>query len=298
MIIVQFTGGLGNQMFQYALGRRLSLLHDVELKFDLSFYQHDILRDFMLDRFQVNGQVATEKEIEAYTNTPIFALDRPLLDRLVRWGLYRGIVSVSDEPPGKQALMVYNSRVLQAPRNTYVQGYWQSEKYFMPIRQKLLDDFSLVDKADQANGAMLEKIRQCHSVSLHVRRGDYVSNPLTNHSHGTCGLEYYEKAIALIGSKVDDPHFFVFSDDPEWTRDHLKCRFPMTYVTCNSADSCEWDMELMRHCRDHIIANSSFSWWGAWLNMNPDKVVVAPAAWFNNFSADTSDLIPDSWVRI
>jgi hypothetical protein len=148
MIIVQLTGGLGNQMFQYALGRRLSLLHGVELKLDLLYYQYDELRDFMLDRFHMAGSVASGHEISRYAKSPFFALDNHFLNRLVRWGLYKGPVTVSDEPSGQQALMVYNDRVLNAPCNTYVQGYWQSEKYFLPIRQVLLDDFTCRDELD------------------------------------------------------------------------------------------------------------------------------------------------------
>jgi len=298
MIIVQFTGGLGNQMFQYALGRRLSLLHGVELKFDLSFYQHDPLRDFALDCFQINGSEASEDEIKRYSKSPIYGLDNGFLNHLVRWGLYKGPVMVSDEPLGQQALMVYNDQVLTAPRNTYIQGYWQSEKYFCQIRQVLLNDFKLRNKLDSINQAMLNRIGNCNSVSLHVRRGDYVSNSMTNHSHGTCSLDYYQDAIRHIAAKVSDPHFFVFSDDPSWTKDNIKMDFPTIFVTTNNGETCYRDMELMRNCKHNIIANSSFSWWGAWLNTYPQKTVVAPQAWFNNFQADTRDLIPDSWLRV
>lgn len=298
MIIVQFTGGLGNQMFQYALGRRLSLLHDVELKFTLSFYQHDPLRDFALDCFHVAGSVASGHEISRYAKSPFFALDNYFLNRLVRWGLYKWPVTVSDEPPGQQALMVYNDRVLDAPRNTYVQGYWQSEKYFLPIRQVLLDDFTCRDELDSANQDMLKNIQNCTAVSLHIRRGDYVSNPMTNHSHGTCDLDYYEDAVRYITGKIVDTHFFIFSDDLRWAQEHLHTGFPTTFVTINDGTASHRDMELMRHCKHHIIANSSFSWWGAWLNTDPQKLVIAPKQWFNHFSADTRDLIPESWVRV
>jgi hypothetical protein len=187
--------------------------------------------------------------------------------------------------------------LLRAP--VYLNGYWQSERYFADIADQLRQDFTLRAPPDAANAAMLAQIQAAPAaVSLHVRRGDYVSNPTTAQYHGVCSLAYYHAAIDYIAAQVAQPHYFLFTDDPAWVADNLKSNFPTTLVQINSADRGMCDMALMRACRHHIIANSSFSWWGAWLNPAPDKLVVAPQKWFSGAGHSTADLVPASWVRL
>ena len=133
---------------------------------------------------------------------------------------------------------------------------------------------------------------------MHIRRGDYVSNPTTNKLHGTCSLEYYHNAVDIIAAKVSNPHFFIFSDDHEWARNNFKIDYPLTFVAHNNAGKNYEDMRLMSLCKHHIIANSSFSWWGAWLGSNPKKIVCAPRGWFKDKSLNTNDIIPSDWSRI
>lgn len=153
-------------------------------------------------------------------------------------------------------------------------------------------------KSDVTNEQVAQNILSVNAVSLHVRRGDYVSNLTINQFHGTCSLEYYNQAIAQIAKKVETPHFFVFSDDPEWVKSNLKIDYSITIVDHNNADKNYEDIRLMSLCKHHIIANSSFSWWGAWLCRNPNKIVIAPLKWFNDKSINTTDLIPDGWIKI
>jgi hypothetical protein len=136
------------------------------------------------------------------------------------------------------------------------------------------------------------------AVSIHVRRGDYVSDAGTNRFHGTCSVDYYHDAVDRISGFAPASHFFVFSDGIDWAKENLRLRQPVTYVDFNDGEKNYEDLRLMSLCKHHIIANSSFSWWGAWLNPNPDKIVIAPKKWFNDPSINTDDLIPNSWLRL
>jgi hypothetical protein len=145
---------------------------------------------------------------------------------------------------------------------------------------------------------MKAAITAANAVSVHVRRGDYISNPSAQHFHGTCGLDYYKKAVELILSKVNDPHFFIFSDDVKWVADNFMKEIRATIVDINDGSSAVKDMQLMSACKHHIIANSSFSWWGAWLGSNADKIVIGPRQWFADAAVDTGSVLPDSWYKL
>ena len=145
---------------------------------------------------------------------------------------------------------------------------------------------------------MAAEIAACNAVSLHVRRGDYAADPVVTSMHGLCPLDYYDRAVEYVLGRVSDPAFFLFSDDPDWVREHLKLRGSVSVVDHNGPDSGSEDLRLMSLCRHHIIANSTFSWWGAWLDPRPDKLVIAPKRWFADESLDTSDLLPAGWVKL
>ena len=136
------------------------------------------------------------------------------------------------------------------------------------------------------------------SVSVHVRRGDYVNDPKTNAYHGTCSLDYYKKAVEIIRNKVKDPVFFIFSDDAEWVKKNFNIDEQQVLVSEPEKLSLTEELKLMASCRHSVVANSSFSWWGAWLNNNNEKMVIAPQKWFADPLIDTSDLIPSAWIRI
>jgi hypothetical protein len=185
---------------------------------------------------------------------------------------------------------------LQAP--VYLDGYWQSERYFSDIAGVLRQEFTAEAPLDRENEALAAGIAAVNAVSLHVRRGDYVDDPTTNRFHGICAPDYYQRAVDFVASRVEAPRLFVFSDDLQWTRANLRFSVPMTFVDANPPDCGYRDMRLMTRCRHHIVANSSFSWWGAWLNPSREKIVVAPCRWFGASRNDTSDLIPPNWVRL
>tara|TARA_R110002167_G_scaffold168187_1_gene365822 strand:- start:1734 stop:2540 length:807 start_codon:yes stop_codon:yes gene_type:complete len=180
----------------------------------------------------------------------------------------------------------------------YLSGYWQSGKYFKTCADDIRKDFTFKTELSHKNKELADSIGSMNAVSLHVRRGDYVSNSKTQKTHGLCSLGYYQSAIEFISSEVSSPHFFIFSDDIDWVKNNLKIGFPVTYVGNNQGVDSFNDMRLMSLCKHHVIANSSFSWWGAWLNPDPDKIVVAPKCWFYNYPVDTSDLYCDGWALL
>ena len=145
---------------------------------------------------------------------------------------------------------------------------------------------------------LMAKIESCHSVSLHVRRGDYASDPVFLAMHGLCPLDYYERAVKHVSERVSDPVFFLFSDDPDWVRANLNVHGTVEVVDQNGPDAGSEDLRLMSRCRHHIVANSTFSWWGAWLNGGAPKIVVAPQRWFADESMNAVDLIPEAWVKL
>ena len=292
MIMVRLIGGLGNQMFQYATGRSVALRYGVPLLLDASGFANYDLRHYELDAMDIAGCLATRSQLLDVG----IGLTQPTLIASIKkhFGLSRSFNKL------KEASFTYDSRIEKATSDVYLDGYWQSERYFAAISDLLRKEFSLRELANEGNVAMAGQIVALgkNAVSLHVRRGDYVNNARTAQYHGVCSTEYYRQAANYIGARVEAPHFFVFSDDHAWVRESLNLPYPMTLVDVNTADRGVWDMALMKLCRHHIIANSSFSWWGAWLNPHLDKIVVCPQRWFSAATHDTSDLIPQSWIRL
>ena len=194
----------------------------------------------------------------------------------------------------------YDPAVAGVKGGLYLDGYWQSEKYFKDIRGSLLEEFSLKGAMPENMLNFSRRIREMNSVSLHFRRGDYFSNPQVNSVHGVCTQHYYSAAVERMASLAADSHFFIFSDEPEWVRSNVKLNFPMTIVADEFRGEGYQELLLMSMCRHNIIANSSFSWWGAWLNQNDEKIVLAPKRWFNEslVDYDVNDLLPGEWIKI
>jgi hypothetical protein len=191
----------------------------------------------------------------------------------------------------------YHESIQQLTDNIYLEGFWQSEQYFKPIENVIRKEFVVKDPPSVINKQYLEQIKSVNAVSVHVRRGDYVSDKVTHEVHGVCDIRYYTEAIHRIASEVADPCFFIFSDDMDWTKANVTVDgFPVFYIDHNSAADYE-DLRLMYSCKHHIIANSSFSWWGAWLSNNTDKKVIAPKQWFRSLVTN-KDIIPDGWLTL
>jgi len=288
MIVVKLIGGLGNQMFQYATGRTVADSHNAQLKLDISGFERYKLRRYELGDFNIRAEIAGPDDIT------FFGIS---LQRHSIWQrLKRRAVPVSPKPVFRERTFAYNEELSGIKPPVYLEGYWQSERYFLLNSKAIREDFTLRCDLDRANSEMLAHVESVNAVSLHVRRGDYVDNPHTKEFHGICSLDYYQAAIEYVAERVEKPHFVVFSDDQEWAGRNIAFDYPATFVTLNSKDRGVFDMVLMHRCRHHIIANSSFSWWGAWLNPSAGKLVVAPKRWFNSVSNDTRDLIPPSWT--
>jgi hypothetical protein len=295
MIICNIQGGLGNQMFQYAMGRSIALERNFKVKFCIDgILQYKSHNGFELPRvFGVDIPLASPGELIKVLN---FGRSHPFLRRALateKFKVFRGSRYQLDSESG------YDSTLIDSMGpNNYLHGYWQSEKYFAKYGNQIRKDFSFFEPLDKKNAAILDQIQAGNAVSIHVRRGDYVSNPKAFSKHGVCGLDYYFRAIELIMTHVKRPNFFVFTDDVKWVKQELLTHHPkMTVIDHNLGIDSYRDMQLMSACGHHIIANSSFSWWGAWLNPSRTKVVIAPELWFAN-GKKAFDLIPDSWIKI
>ena len=283
MIIVRLRGGLGNQLFQYAAGRRLAVIHKTEVVLDLSWFSRisffDTPRKFELEKYKIKARAVSKKEF--------------FLTVLYRW---RVLCPFPFLKVFKERDFLFDGDFLKLADNTYLIGYWQSYLYFEDIQNLIRKELHLNFPMENLDAAIAAKIKNCMSVSLHVRRGDYVSNSLASIFHGTCSLKYYTSAIQYIFHRVPEAHFFVFSDDIEWCRKFLPLTVNnSTFVEHNKSYSAQQDLRLMTFCKHHIIANSSFSWWGAWLNPDIKKIVIAPRKWFA-IERQTHTLFPEDWI--
>lgn len=293
MVISHVIGGLGNQMFQYAAARALSLARAAPLYLDVSdFPGYELHQGFELARvFCCPISLAQPAAIRSLLGWQSSRLAQRILGSASLSALRSPRFVV--EPH-----FHYWAGLRKVPLPCYLKGYWQSERYFADAADTIRADFSFREPTNGKNLELEQEISRINAVSLHVRRGDYVSNPKTLAVHGVCSLDYYREAIRYIEERVVAPHFFIFSDDLNWVKKEIPISHPCYHVDHNRGAASYNDMRLMSFCRHHIIANSSFSWWGAWLDPRPDKIVVAPKKWFNNYQADTSDLIPHGWVRL
>lgn len=292
MIISNLIGGLGNQMFQYAAGRALSLEHSVPLRLDISaFANYGLHQGFELERvFNCAAKIATEADVRRILGWQSSHSMRRIVSR-------PGLAAIRRAGFVIEPHFHYWPDITQTPQDCYLVGYWQSEKYFQDVASVIRSDFTFKTSLANRNAEFAKQINQVNAVSLHVRRGDYANNSKTTATHGLCSLEYYQAAIQYITERVKQPVFFIFSDDVEWVKENLKTYLPCEYVDHNKGVESYNDMHLMSLCQHHIIANSSFSWWGAWLNPSVEKIVIAPKRWFAN-TTDVSDLIPQGWVTL
>jgi hypothetical protein len=297
LVITRLIGGLGNQMFQYAAGRAIALRRDAVLKLDITGFGAvgtHTRRRYELDVLSIHASAASAADLAQFGRTG--KPRSPRLDRLLgRLGIGR---LNGDGMTYREPHFHYDPKVAKLPVPVYLDGYWQSEKYFSDIGGMLRQEFAAKVPVDRENEILGAKIDAVNAVSLHVRRGDYITNPATNRFHGVCSPDYYQGAVDYIVGRAARPHLFVFSDDREWTCANMRFSVPTTFVDLNPPDCGYRDMQLMARCRHHIAANSSFSWWGAWLNPSTEKIVVVPKHWFRDSRNDARDLIPPNWVKL
>lgn len=290
MKIVKVLGGLGNQMFQYAFYLALKeKFYDEILLLDKSCFKgYPLHNGYELERiFHINCEYATWKELirvtYPYPNYRWWQIGKYILPKRK---------TMLMEPKN----MDLSLSILDADGDLFYDGYWQHEEYFINVRDKILQAFSFPPFSYDQNLKVWSVEQNSNSVSVHIRRGDYLNHP---YYKGICGIDYYKKAIDFMLKRVHPENFIVFSNDTTWCRSNLSEMFygiPVIYVDWNKGSDSYRDLQLMTGCKHHVIANSSFSWWGAWLNKNEDKIVVAPQKWMNMGNA--VDPICNSWVRV
>ena len=291
MVIVRLNGGLGNQMFQYAAGRAMADRIGAELLLDTRAFEHTLARNaytrraYALTPFNVRARLAAAADLK---NWPVWVVEigtrlrfiRPLFRR---WHFQSGIG--------------YDPGTLMLREPVCLVGYWQSERYFIDFADAIRADFTLAHPMSGDNSRLLELAHSTVSVGLHVRRGDFVSLKDAAQVHGLCSIDYYRRAISLVRKRLPQCRFLVFSDDPQWAQTELPLDSSAEFVTGNDATP-EQDLALMRACKHHIIANSSFSWWAAWLGYSPEQIVIAPSPWYASPKLDARDLAVARWQYI
>ncbi|WP_299197459.1 alpha-1,2-fucosyltransferase [uncultured Amphritea sp.] len=288
MVIVRLIGGLGNQLFQYAYA--LSLVgKGYQVKLDISeFDTYTLHGGYSLGHYGERIETATKDEIEQLTKSgPLEKMVRKLQGKKSRRVL-------------KASNFSFDERMLDPEDNHYLVGYFQSEKYFENIRGELQDSLSLKHKLSDYSQRVYADIHDSPvSVSVHIRRGDYVSDQSAYNTHGVCSLNYYFSGIKYFQDRYSEVDFYVFSDDIDWVKENLRINRAQ-YITSEQKRFAGEDIYLMSQCDHNIVANSSFSWWGAWLNDNSRKEVIAPQQWYADPDMQrlSKSLVPDSWVRL
>lgn len=285
-IIVKLNGGLGNQMFQYALARSLAKRTGLKTLFDMSFFKKKYARPYQLNIFSLNAEFVEDFWLKLKLNI-IWKLRKKLKNKkILGLNLYL-------EPHFE-----FDENIFKIKPNTYIEGFFQSENYFTDIENVIRTDFQFKNLPDDENQTLIEKINTTNSISLHIRRGDYIQKKRYQDVYASCSLDYYKSGVEYIANKYSDPTLFIFSDDINWVKENLKLPYESIYVANNTGDNSYEDMRLMSLCKHNIIANSSFSWWGAWLNNNKEKIVIAPQRWFNDEGINQNDVIPNSWIKL
>ena len=299
-------------MFQYAVGRALSLGCDAPLYMDLGSYSHYSTRKYALDVFKINARVAAPADITIFKphgpeelRSSVRVLADKVPTRLVRMAkniMPEGLARKFGRrlPPDsrhyyrEKRQFAFDETVLAGQPPLYLDGYWQNEKYFVRHRDTILRDFTLRTPISEKAKAYQKMIHETMSVSLHIRRGDYVRSAAARRLYeGVCDLGYYARALELLNHKVPEISVFVFSDEIAWAKANLSCDRAIFVEGCVDFE----ELFLMSRCKHNIIANSSFSWWGAWLNCNAGKIVLAPRRWHNSGDEDHTP-IAESWTRV
>jgi len=291
MITIKISGGLWNQMFQYAYIQALSEKHKQEFSLDTNDYK-TYFRPFELSIFWVDQTNYTQKNIPPYqrfsANNKYLAVGLHLVQKILR---------KYDSKHFIEKQYNFDEDFLNITSG-YIQWVFQTQKYFKNIEDTIRKNFSFPKIYLPANSDIAKTIQASNSVSIHIRRWDYVASSKAQNFHGTCNIPYYEKAIQKIKSSIHAPHFFIFSDDIEWVKQNLIVDGPSHYIDWNTWNNSWEDMRLMSLCKHNIVANSSFSWWWAWLNNYKEKIVIGPGRWINDDSYNTTDVMPKSWIKI
>jgi hypothetical protein len=289
MLFVKIHYGLGNQLFQYALARSLSLRKGTSFALDTTFYNgrqddKENPRIYHLDQFNILDNIADSSRLATFT-APGF------LQR--RWRN----VSEMGKPYYKKKVVYepkldFDADIFKVNDNSYLMGYWQDERYFSAAKDTIRKELCFKHAPSGNNAETFRRLMSEEAVSIHFRRGDYLTDPYTVNNVGSCGLDYYYGAVREIAERVTCPVFYIFSDDLPWAKENFHLDHPVVFVDHNCPGEAYKDLQLMAACRHHILANSSFSWWGAWLAWKPGQIVIAPRVWR---SKGPSMFMPEGW---
>lgn len=296
-VIVSLYGGLGNQLFQFATALSLAKKNHGRVFLDLSWFYKDHLTAGETPRAYALGVYDLGCDVHIKTNRR--KASRKYLSRCID-AVLRRIRKYMDVGIARfhERSMKFHPNLLESKLPIWLDGYWQSYKYFEDIQPVLKEIIAFPREMKSAMQAIYQDITEKDAICIHIRRGDYVTNPSAAQFHGLCDLSYYYAGLNLITKNLTNPHAYIFSDDPLWVKNNFKIQMPSTVVDINGPDEAHQDLWLMAACKHFIIANSSLSWWGAWLSDHSNKIVVAPHQWFLNGQISTEDLIPNSWIRI
>lgn len=291
MVTAILSGGLGNQMFQYAAAKALSARLDSPFQLDIYSFSRktkSTIRNYELHIFDISAPVALTTKGKLVTKFyPLIQKYRGFFQRL---GIFTDTYAI-----------LYQPKSQDIKGNVLLYGYFQNEKYFKSIENELRRDFSFKAPLAGKNLDVCKRVQGTNSIAIHIRRGDYLTNQSSISNFITLDKDYYERAIGHVLASFDNPEFYIFSEDFEWISENLNFKdYPVTFIDWNKGKDSYIDMQLMSLCKHNVIANSSFSWWGAWLNTNPDKIVIAPGIWFRSEEKNAllRDFYPEGWVMI
>lgn len=275
MIVIRIKGGLGNQMFQYAIAKAFSLETKRPFQLDISIFEWYKLHNYGLHHFKLQPQ---------------FYKPESKWKRKLKKIFYKVVYYNEDHHAFN-----FNPNLIHTQSDfLFLEGYYQSQKYFLKYENEIRADFEIVSPLKPQTIDTVAYMKSVNAVSIHFRRGDYIDNAI----HETDKTAYYKEAMKHIEINVENPVYFLFSDDIPWVKENFTTNFETHYMDFNDASTNFEDIKLMSSCKHNIMANSSFSWWGAWLNNNPNKIVIAPKLWFNDAAVNTSDIIPENWIQL
>ncbi len=285
MIITKLSGGIGNQMFQYAFGRNVANHLNTELKLDITEYEINKNRNFSLNFFNTEKNIATKNEIRNF-------IPKNKFSKKIKYTL-NSIIPLKWKKNINQEKIKTKISFNNISDNTYIEGYWQNEFYFKNIKDIIKKEFTLKKSIIDKYKNIIHDIQNNNSVSIHIRCKDYLSNKHQK-IYNNLSLDYYNNAVQNFKGNYK---YFIFSDDINWVKNNLQLPYSKIFISQNNTKDYE-ELILMSMCQNNIIANSTFSWWGAWLNKNKKKVVIAPKKWFVDENINTNDLIPNNWIKI
>ncbi|WP_418263902.1 alpha-1,2-fucosyltransferase [Flavobacterium faecale] len=289
MIIIKVTGGLGNQLFQYAFAKYIEKSLNINVKYDMQTIleaTNFTKRNLDIEKFKVILPIACDRDVSFFLKFRTGIL----------WRIERKFNQILQRLNSKY-LVQKNAHSLDIPikDNAYYDGYWQCYQYVDEVRDLILQEIKAPESFYKKQQNLLSQMQNSNSVAIHVRRDDYINIKVNALLFEVCDLDYYNEAITVISKNLENPHFFIFSQDEQWVKDNF-IGDKFHFIKGNSAID---DILLMSHCKHNIIANSTFSWWGAWLNPFKEKIVIAPKKWYiGKRNEATVDLIPPDWIRI